>query len=448
MSTAPNVFDMNAPPAALAQAQADALNAAAEAVQAQQAHSGSTSPSLQDPTVMTVLANLANSQQNLQNIMQGFFTSAPTPPRTGATFGNNIATTAYDINKPGTLGVTPANQVRHIASLEYAQSTAQYPVTDWLKAVEQSCKFHRVDFPAAYAGSYLTKEAGNIYNAAFHDRDPYSITWEEFRAWLLASTLHDRLADQKLLDDVAALRQGNMSIKEYVEVASKLYGRKSNHPMLDSYPEHFWRETFMRGLNHEIKSRLHIVDPSVTLASITAEALSIGMPLEAAGIIRQAATNPSIQQPFRGNGFRGYGSFRGRGRGGGWGDQRAGQRGQINALSAQLPPTQAGLDTKRAMEIQLSSLAKLPTAPPTINEQTLAIWERSYLDKDARRAARTARGACGFCGLRGHDNFSCTQSPAGRGARGLNTLWYEGAGAGNEYFDINTGSPNASGLPS
>ena len=54
---------------------------------------------------------------------------------------------------------------------------------------------------------------------------------------------------------------------------------------------------------------LHIIDPSTTLASITAEASKIGVPLEQYGVLRPASIIPNFQPSFRG-GFRGGGGFR------------------------------------------------------------------------------------------------------------------------------------------
>ena len=319
MSNSPTVFDMNAPPAALAQAQADALNAAAEAVQAQGAHSGSTTPSLgntqnradgTDQSQLIALLvqgqqQLAQNQQQLQEVLvaqqnehvvlQHALAGAPTPIR-ASTRHDSIA---YDINNPGTFGTMSARDVKPNSALDFAKGTPQFSALDWLKAIEKACGYFRVDHPAAFASHHLIKEAGTIFDAAFTDVDAYSISWKEFREWLLNSPLHDRLADKRLLDDWASLQQSNEPTTEFVEKSLKLYGRKNNHPTLSKYPESFFVDAFTRGLHHEIQSRLHITDPSTTLASVTAEALKIGVPLEEAGVLRLASVF-HFQPSFRG----------------------------------------------------------------------------------------------------------------------------------------------------
>jgi hypothetical protein len=272
-------FDINAPPAnaeqqqaahAEAQAQADAVNAAQNlAAQADGAHSGSTSPAIgsvnNDTNHLVALLiqgqqQLIQGQQQLQQmvgaqqadhvIFQQAFAGVPTPLRSDARV--NIASTLYDINNPGLVGTTPANKVKHNPALDFAKPTAQFSDTDWLMAIEQSCTFNRVDYPTAYASSCLTKEAGTIFNAAFKGRDTYTITWGEFRAWLLASSLHDRLADQKLLDDVFGLQQGNMSIKEFTSVGVTLLQFRRS-PRI-SHPEPSLR----------MRSRVSMIEPLLT----------------------------------------------------------------------------------------------------------------------------------------------------------------------------------------
>ncbi|KAJ1491201.1 hypothetical protein T484DRAFT_1775431 [Baffinella frigidus] len=457
------VFDI-APPAnttqqqaahAEAHAQAEALNAIAQPeqtvnlAQATGAHSGSTTPAaaLDQAQINTLLTQGMQQLQQVVLEQHAERVTLNTPPRAASARHNNIAFTPYDINNPGTLGTTPAHEIKKDSALDFAKATTQFSVTDWLMAIKQACNFHRVDYPAAFASRHLIKDAGNFFNTAFEGRDVYTITWGEFHTWLLDSPLYDRLADQRLLDDVAGLQQGNSSIKEFSEKALRFYGGKNNHASLSKYPEDFWVDVFKRGIHPEIKSRLPIVDSSTTLASIIALALNIGEPLEASGRLRPTSTIPYFQPPFRG---RGGGGFRGGGRGGV--GQQGGGRGQLNALAGQFPgaatSSQVGAGGRFQnfqifLDNQLNALANSPTPPATVNESTLAIWERTNLNSAERRAARIARGACTYCGLGGHTCFMCPQQ---RITRGVNTFSDQGTGAGNEYFDINSGgvtNPNA-----
>ena len=424
MSNSP-VFDNYDPndPIQLAQAQAAAVNDAA-AFQAPEAHSGSVTPPMDD------------MQRQLNNLQQ-MLTNAITPVRSNTI--NNIAMTPYSIHDPGTIGVTPAHKVKHIAALELARTTKENTATDWLNQMAQSCRFHRVDYPAAYASTYLIKEAGNLFNAAFNNRDPYSITWEEFRKWVLSSTLHDRLADDKLLDEVAELRQDNKSIKEYVEALMKCHGKKWNHPTLDEYPPSFWRALLKRGLHPEIKSRLRVADPSTTLDLMIDEALNIGLPLEASGVIRV-------------NNFRGDGSYRGK-----WGNQRVGGAGrgqrnnfaqrlntlsqQINALGASFnnTPPQARMGARGGEQVQNPPRLR---APENLNERETADWEYRNLLPHQRKEARNERNVCIFCGLPGHTMDTCRKLEY---TRQLNTTLRL---QDEEGYTINTDAiagPNASG---
>ena len=464
MSEDAPVSDANAPPgltaAELAHAQAEALNAAADDHLAPAAHSGGT-----DSQIVTLLmqnqrqlAELLIEQRNERVVFQQMLAGAPTPVRSSARHDSTI-TTAYDIHKPGIIGTMSARDIKPNSALDLVKGIS---ALDWLMAIEQACKFYRVDYPAAFASSHLVKEANTIFNAAFMDRDVYTITWVEFREWLLNSSLHDRLADQKLLDNVAGLQQGNLSVKDYTDKCLKFYGKRNTHPILATYPEIYWVETVKRGFHYEIKSRLSIVDSSTTLASITAQALNIGVPLEEAGVLRLASTTPNFQLPFR-DVFRAAGGLRGRVRGtglqgGGRGQPNGlnGPAGQLNGMAGQNStptPSRVGAATTRdnpargqfqaALEYQLNALANSAAPPPTIDEKSLAIWERANLGKGARRAARSARGACAFCGLSGHLIATC---PEVRGNNGLNTFSDQGPG---EYFDINSGGvtyPNAPGM--
>jgi hypothetical protein len=450
------VFDINAPPAnatqqqaahAEAQAQADAVNAAQHlAAQAAGARSGSTSPVDNDTNTNNLIAlliqgqqSLIQGQQQLQQMMgmqqadhvifQQAFASAPTPLRSGAR-ANDITTTPYDIYAPGTLGTTPAHKVKIISSLEFAKGSAKESAVEWLARVERICTFHRVDFPAAFACNYLTKEASSCFTAAFQGQDPYTIDWMTFRTWLLSSPLHDRLADQKTLDQVHSLQQGNSSVKNYTDATFLLYTKKACHATLNNYPDSFWIDAFRRGLNPEIQSRLPIVTATTTLASITNDAMNIGTPLEAAGLMRTAnnASQLNYRTSFNTNYNRGgRGGFRG-GRGGG------GFRGGVQFQNPQ--ETQLNALTR-----QLNALTNPcgPAPPATLDEQQTADWERKNLTSDQRRAARTARGACVYCGSSRHLVAKCPLL-----SKALNTVRFDD----EEGYDIGTDAaagPNAPG---
>ena len=331
---------------------ADATEALQQAEDAWAAAQHAAQPASMDQN-QQLIALLVHNQQQLQQVLieqrnervvfQQALAGAPTPVRASARH-DSIITTVYDINNPGTFGTMSARDIKPNTALDLVRGTVQYTALDWLRTMEQACKFYRVDYPAAFASRHLIKEASTIFNAAFMDRDVYTITWGEFREWLLKSPLHDRLADQRLLDDWAKLQQGNLSIKEFAEKTTRMYGMKNNHPALSTYPEFYFVDVFKRAVNPEIKSLLRITDPSTTLASITAEALNIGVPLEASGFLRQASTFPNFPPPFRGGGgLRGGGDFPGRGRGsrfqGGGRGQLNGPAGQLNGLAGQFNGT-------------------------------------------------------------------------------------------------------------
>jgi len=185
--------------------------------------------------------------------------------------------------------------------------------------------------------------------------------------------------------------------------------------------------------------------------------LKIGVPLEKAGVLHLASV-PRFQPSFRGP-PRGGGGFRSGGRGSGLQGVGRGQlngpAGQLNGLAGQnstpMPP-RVGAATARnnfdrgrfqaTLDYQLNALASSPAPPRTIDEKSLAIWERANLSKGARLAARNARGACIFCGLSGHFLATCPEI----GKSGLNAFFDQRTG---EYFDINSGGvtyPNAPGM--
>ena len=105
----------------------------------------------------------------------------------------------------------------------------------------------------------------------------------------------------------------------------------------------------------EIKCLLPIVDSSTTLASITAQALIIGVPLEESEMLRLASNIPDFQPPFQG-GPQGGGGFRSGGRG----SRLQGEgRGQLNTLAQTFnvlgvqfhnTPTQARMGAARGRE--------------------------------------------------------------------------------------------------
>ena len=97
----------------------------------------------QGPQLITLLTQIVQLLQDLlvetrviRIIFQKALVGAPTPLRSGAARENSITTTSYDIDNPRTLGTIPAHPVRNVASLEFAKLTAQFPVTDWLMAME------------------------------------------------------------------------------------------------------------------------------------------------------------------------------------------------------------------------------------------------------------------------------------------------------------------------
>jgi hypothetical protein len=206
--------------------------------------------------------------------------TATTPPR-AAPFQRDPA--SYDINNPPAPPIGRlSSEIKSVSHLEWTgQALKTAPLSEFLPQAERFCAAQHAAHPVIVTASLLlTKDAGAWVSRNFTNERLCSTDWLTFKTELLASSLNDLTAPQRLITDQRFLAQGTSTIKAFCERATSIHNKAQTHNWLYKCPEEFFCEFFRGGLSPEIQSRMRPITGSSTFQDVVAEALRIGTPLE------------------------------------------------------------------------------------------------------------------------------------------------------------------------
>jgi hypothetical protein len=336
----------------------------------------------QHALLLSILSEQEKQRAQLDAITDPGRTTPPTYDR------NNPA--SYDIDNPpqpphGRL----CSEIKLPSYLEWNGDAQTTPLSDILPQIERFCALQHASSPVLLATSLFTKDAAAWVSRTYKLQHLTTISWADFKLDLHTSTLTDLGAPQRLLDDIHSLQQHDASIRTYVQHATDLHNKGQTHFWLRKCPAEYWCEMLRAGLSPDLQHRMIPIDASSTFASVCAEALRVGTPLEefCGGILEDPPKSP---RPEHASPFEGLSPEESE-------HSWASIASDSDDEHDQTPPDAS--DERSASPDDFYSA------------KDLADWERLNLDSEQRRTARIARDACLYCGLNGHRRTSCPTAP-------------------------------------